>query len=130
MKVTKLEWAVLVITALTLAVMTAYFLGSGNSAQPVRITAQTAARPEASATPEPSAQQEEDGPLLDLNTATVEELQALPSIGEVRAQNIVDYRAEHGPFTYVEDLRKVKGIGEGILSEIMDHVTVGGATDG
>ena len=60
----------------------------------------------------------------------MDELQLLPSIGEVRAQAIVDYREANGPFTYVEDLRNVKGIGEGILSAIMDYATVGGTTDG
>ena len=94
---------------------------AGGSAAP----AETAAA-EASPAPE----QTEDVFPIDLNTATVDELQLLPSIGEVRAQAIVDYREANGPFTYVEDLRNVKGIGEGILSAIMDYATVGGTTDG
>ena len=47
-------------------------------------------------------------------------------IGEVRAQAILDYRAEHGPFRYPEELIRVKGIGEGILSGILDQITTGG----
>ena len=50
----------------------------------------------------------------------------LPGIGEVRAQAILDYRAEHGPFRYPEELIRVKGIGEGILSGILDQITTGG----
>ncbi len=61
---------------------------------------------------------------LDLNTATLEELEALPEIGPGRAQAILDYRAENGPFRYAEQLLDVPGIGEGTLEAVLDHVTV------
>ncbi|MGI5337946.1 helix-hairpin-helix domain-containing protein [Streptomyces sp. CA-181903] len=48
---------------------------------------------------------------LSLNTATVEQLDALPGVGPVLAQHIVDYRTEHGGFRSVTDLRQVNGIG-------------------
>jgi len=48
---------------------------------------------------------------VDLNSATVEQLDALPGIGPVTAQKIVDYRTEHGPFTSVDDLDAIPGIG-------------------
>ncbi|WP_312018443.1 ComEA family DNA-binding protein [Streptomyces sp. I05A-00742] len=48
---------------------------------------------------------------LSLNTATVEQLDALPGVGPVLAQHIVDYRTEHGGFRSVSDLRQVNGIG-------------------
>ena len=51
---------------------------------------------------------------------------SLPGIGAVRAQAILDYRAEHGPFRYPEELIRVKGIGEGILSGILEQITTGG----
>lgn len=70
----------------------------------------------------------EDG-LVDVNTAGVEELMALPGIGEVRAQAIVDDRAANGPFRYPEDLIRVKGIGEGLLSGVLDQITTGGNGD-
>lgn len=63
---------------------------------------------------------------VDVNTAGLEELMSLPGIGEVRAQAILDYRAEHGPFRYPEELIRVKGIGEGILSGILEQITTGG----
>lgn len=63
---------------------------------------------------------------ININTAPAEELTALPGIGPTRAQAIVAYREEHGPFRYPEELVQVKGIGEGILEDILDQITVGG----
>lgn len=62
--------------------------------------------------------------LIDINTATVDELQALNGIGPVLAQRIVDYRTEHGPFTSIDDLLKVKGIGEATLNKFRAQITV------
>ena len=62
---------------------------------------------------------------LDLNTATQEELMALPGVGEVLAERILAYRAEHGPFTCVEELGNVSGIGEKKLEALLPEVTVG-----
>jgi competence protein ComEA len=55
---------------------------------------------------------------VNINTADVYVLQTLPDIGPVIAQRIVDYRSLHGPFTRIEDLQNVEGIGPGILEEI------------
>ena len=56
---------------------------------------------------------------------TVEELTALPGIGETLAQRIVDYREQHGDFTTVDGLRNVSGIGEKRLEAIREYITVG-----
>jgi competence protein ComEA len=61
---------------------------------------------------------------IDINRAESWLLEALPGIGEVTARAIVDYRSENGPFRRIEDLLKVKGIGEGTLDKIKDYITV------
>jgi competence protein ComEA len=61
---------------------------------------------------------------INLNTATAEQLEELPGIGEVTAGNILDWRAQNGGFTAVEQLREVDGIGERRLATLRDRVTV------
>jgi len=61
---------------------------------------------------------------IDINRAEPWLLQALPGIGETRAQAIVGYRNEQGPFRRVEDLLKVSGIGPATFQRIRDLITV------
>jgi competence protein ComEA len=64
------------------------------------------------------------GGLVDLNTAGVAELDALPGIGPVLAQRIVDHRTRQGPFGSVDELDDVPGIGPAIAAELAELVTV------
>jgi competence protein ComEA len=64
------------------------------------------------------------GGLVDLNTAGVAELDALPGIGPVLAQRIVDHRSRQGPFRSVEELDDVPGIGPATAAELAELVTV------
>jgi comEA protein len=64
---------------------------------------------------------------VNINTASVAELQELPRVGESIAQRIVDYRTKNGKFKRVEDLMKVKGIGEKVFLQLKDMITVGEA---
>lgn len=61
---------------------------------------------------------------ISLNRAEVWLLDALPGIGQQRAQAIVDYRNQHGTFQRIEDLLKVEGIGSSTLEKMRDLVTV------
>ncbi len=61
---------------------------------------------------------------LNINTASVEELQEMKGVGETRAKAIVSYRDQHGPFAQVEDLLEVEGIGEATLARNRDILTV------
>ena len=70
----------------------------------------------AAATP-PAAGSSPSAP-LDLNTATLEQLDGLPGIGPVTAQKIIDYRQEHGAFRSVAELEGVPGIGAGRLAQL------------
>jgi competence protein ComEA len=64
------------------------------------------------------------GTKININTATKEQLDALPEIGPVKAQAIVDYRNANGKFASPEDIMKVPGIKEGTFAKIKDYVVV------
>lgn len=64
------------------------------------------------------------GERININTAPVEDLMRLPNIGKTRAEAIVQRRENYGPFTQVEQLLEISGIGETILEKIKDYVTV------
>lgn len=61
---------------------------------------------------------------VNINTASKKELDALPGIGETLAQRIIDYRSANGPFSTVDELTKVKGIGEKTLEKLKPYATV------
>lgn len=65
---------------------------------------------------------------IDLNTATAKQLEQLPGIGKEIAQRIVNYRTDVGPFTSINELMKVKGIGTGKFAKIKELITIGIAT--
>ena len=69
---------------------------------------------------------EEDVFKLDLNTVTLNQLVEIPGIGETIAQRILDYRKEHGPFSSIDELLNVYGIGEARLEQLSEYLTVGG----
>ena len=62
--------------------------------------------------------------LININTASVQELTSLPGIGETKANNIVSYRTENGYFKTIEDLKNVSGIGDATFEQLKDYITV------
>ncbi|MCD7845363.1 MAG: helix-hairpin-helix domain-containing protein [Oscillospiraceae bacterium] len=71
------------------------------------------------------AQTYETAALLDINTATAEELEALPGIGPVLAERIIAWREENGPFTSQEDVLDVQGIGQATYEKIEPYINFG-----
>lgn len=61
---------------------------------------------------------------IPLNQATAEQLQELPGVGPALAERIISYRDEHGPFTSVDQLAGVKGIGQAKLAKLKDQLSV------
>jgi competence protein ComEA len=80
--------------------------------------------PAAPVPPPPPPKKEVPAQPIDINAAGEQELVALPGIGEATARLIVEWRKEHGPFRRVEDLMKVKGIGEKSFEKLRPYVKV------
>lgn len=68
--------------------------------------------------------QTENETLVNLNTATVQELQTLSGIGEKKAEAIITYREANGSFQTIDDLKKVKGIGEKTFDSLKESITI------
>jgi competence protein ComEA len=66
--------------------------------------------------------------VVNVNTASAEQLSLLPGIGEARARQIVAMRQKQGGFKRVEDLLAVKGIGEASLAKLRPYVSLSGET--
>lgn len=121
MKISGLEKGMLALTLAFLLLCGGYFFLSQGRGESYTVSGQTLRVVE-------TVEQEEtstDVERVNINTATLEQLETLPGIGPVRAQAILDDRQANGPFSIPEDLIRVSGIGEGILEELLDYITVG-----
>ena len=67
------------------------------------------------------------GKVVNINTASVAELNGLPGIGAKTAALIVEYRQKNGPFKKIEELMNVRGVGEKNFLKLKDQVSVGNA---
>jgi competence protein ComEA len=65
-----------------------------------------------------------ENPYININSATVQQLQELPLIGEARARDIVDYRKRNGPFKSVDELSNISGIGPSTVERLRERVVV------
>jgi competence protein ComEA len=91
---------------------------SAAAASPVSTSAATPRVPGTAAAATPAAR-------LNINTATKEELEALPAIGPAIAQRIIDDRTAHGPYQQIEDMARVRGISARTVDQLRDRITVG-----
>ena len=127
-KLSALERRVLLLTAGFLLFTAGYFLGESHPAPPYQITiSDTTPLPGSSSAVPPSDASQPDsllpGEKINVNTASSDDLQRLPGIGPVKAQAILDYRADNGPFLRPEQLLEVDGIGDAVLGQITDYIT-------
>ncbi len=67
---------------------------------------------------------------ININTASLDELQKLPRVGPQVAQRIIDFRKEQGNFKKIEEIMKVRGIGEKTFNQLKDLITVGAESTG
>lgn len=64
------------------------------------------------------------GKKININTATIKDIDTLPGIGPATAKRIEEYRNQKGPFTSIEGIKEVKGIGDGLFKKIHDKITI------
>ncbi len=66
----------------------------------------------------------DDPDKVNINTASKEELMTLPGIGEAKAEAILAYRKENGPFSTIEELKQVEGIKDGVFSKMKEYIEI------
>ncbi|MBQ1169905.1 MAG: helix-hairpin-helix domain-containing protein [Oscillospiraceae bacterium] len=120
----------LVITILFAVFSAGFFLGRNQNRNTVSVSLPAEFMTVPSVTTEPERAETEEPRVISfpisINDADKESLMALPGIGEVLAQRILDYRDENGAFSAPEALLNVEGIGKKRLEEILDLITIGG----
>ena len=127
-----------------LGITAGFFIGRNVHSDPVCVSAapETTAVPtqtvpaetvlESDPTEESSRETEQTEPQsvsafpVNINTASLSELDTIPGIGPVLAQRILDFRTENGPFQSPEDLLNIKGIGTKTLEKLRDYIVIGG----
>jgi competence protein ComEA len=91
------------------------------------VIASLAAAPARAGQPAAAATADVSG-VINLNSASAEQIAFLPRVGIKLAERVVDYRKSNGPFKKIEDLMEVKGVGEKLFVALKPHLTVSGTT--
>ena len=117
----KPQWWLMGITAAFLCVLVGIYIGR-NFLSGANLNIQNGQVPQLPSTGQ--TQPVGDGK-IDINTATIEQLDLLDGIGQAIAQRIIDYRTKNGPFSKIEEIMNVNGIGEKKFEQIKDYIKVG-----
>lgn len=75
-------------------------------------------------TPKPTMKTMDEVPKININIASIDELQQLDGVGEKLAKRILDYREENGPFEVIQDIMRVSGIGDEKFKDMQEYITV------
>ena len=129
--ISRFEAAALGLTAAFVLFTGGWFFASQTQGEPYTVTVQQAAASSSASQADTyaasqSSQPESllEGERIPVNSADVYELDRLPGIGPTKAQAIVEYREEHGPFQSTDQLLEVSGIGEATLEGLLDYITL------
>lgn len=126
MKLLRSEICAIIISALFLALCLGFVLGQKKTEPGFIVTESsfdTSSEVQSSENVRPSPVTREDY-VININTATPEELELLDGIGPVIAERIVSYREAEGGFKKIEDITKVQGIGAAVFENIREHIRV------
>ena len=129
MKKQNSPWLIL-ITCVFAAFVFGFFAGRNLNRTPVQIRPVPVVTETSSTEPVLSEPDDSSGSSgvtfpININTATAQQLEALPGIGPTYAQRIIDYRNTHGAYTSPSQLLNISGIGEKRLAAIWDYITIG-----
>jgi len=123
MQLKRTEWIAIAITAAFLLLVVGIKVVGGNQQVPVSVETAKQTEPLAELVAEPPAEEEPRNTMVDLNSASREELETLTGIGPTLAERIIAYRKKHGPFARPEDITLVQGIGEKTFQENAGRIT-------
>ena len=115
----KQGWILVAITGAFFCLLLGVFLGRSTNKSYIKLQDIQSMQTQPTATKEP-----ESFGKININTATTDQLQLLPGIGESLSQRIIDYREEHGGFTDIKELMNVSGIGDKKFADIKDFITI------
>ena len=126
MKRSKVEIAAIVITVIFIAITGIYFLHDRNESAAVTISSGRTVSSQNAGVQSFSPQTPEISPfaLVNINTATAQELCSLPGIGETLSARIIAYRSEHGLFKSIDEIMSVSGIGAKTYQNLKSYITV------
>lgn len=115
----KQGWVLIAITGAFLCLLLGVFVGRTANKSYIKLENMPSVQAQPTASKEPSTIGK-----ININTATIEQLQLLPGIGESLAQRIIDYRNHNGDFSTIDELMHVSGIGEKKFDSIKNYVIV------